>query len=145
MFKQTANGNKLYEFCKKSGLNNNWCQLGNKEVGCAETVRNLVMSATAIPIINQGMSSTAKLYKVLKNDRRFFSVEEPLAGDIIISPTIGGSGKLTNGHTGIVGENGNIMSNDSRNGLLKQNYTLDSWKKRYVDKGGYKMEFFRIA
>jgi predicted carbohydrate-binding protein with CBM5 and CBM33 domain len=72
-------------------------------------------------------------------------VDLPDKGCVIISPTgyAGPGGILSNGHTGIVGVDGNIMSNDSATGLFTQNYTIESWRKRYVDQGKFPMAFFR--
>lgn len=111
------------------------------ELGCADTVTSIIRKAKfSFPLL----VSTAMLYRhLLEGVGGFQEVQTPLRGDIIISPTGYGSGSLTNGHTGIMGDNGLIMSNDSWTGLFKQNYNLETWKARYVDVGGFPMKFFR--
>ena len=113
-------------------------------VACAETVNAIYEEAFGEQI--GGGASTYNLYYALKKHFNFEQVETPQPGDIVISPTgipVMPGGKLTNGHVGIVGEAGVIMSNDSATGLFKENYTLQTWKERYVDKGKYLMCFFR--
>lgn len=111
------------------------------EVGCADTVQAIHKKAFGKVI--GGGPSTYWLYDTLLKHTQFVKVDQPLPGDIVISPTGYGNGNLSNGHVGIVGAGDLIMSNDSRDGIFWTNYTLTSWKKRYVDKGGYPMDFFR--
>jgi hypothetical protein len=44
---------------------------------------------------------------------------------------------------GIMGDNGQIMSNNSATGLWDIHFTLPSWKARYVDHGGFPMVYYR--
>lgn len=122
----------------------------NKELGCAISVNNICERAIGRPI--GGGYSTWWLYEELKtNKTRFKEVKEPMRGDIIISPTGYNKfkkPKITNGHTGIIGDLNlknevEIMSNDSKTGIWKQNYTLKTWKDRW-EKGGYPVDFFRV-
>jgi len=39
----------------------------------------------------------------------------------------------------------NNGSNNSATGLFEENFTLETWKKRYVDNGGFPMLFFSAA
>lgn len=111
------------------------------ELGCAETVNSIHYYVFQREI--GGTVSTNKLYKALLDHPNFIRVDQPLPGDIVISPTGYGNGKLPNGHVGIVGEGGTIMSNDSFKGTFERNFTIASWKKRYVTFGGYPMAFYR--
>lgn len=111
------------------------------EYGCAETVNAIHTRAFGAPI--GGDVSTYRLYSAIRVHSRFIGSDTPRRGDIVLSPSGYGNGKLSNGHVGIVGDNGVIMSNDSKTGLFTENFTLDSWRKRYVDLGGYPMLFFR--
>ncbi len=111
------------------------------EVGCAEAV-NEVHYKTFGQYIGGG-ASTYNLYACLNASKDFIRVDTPLYGDIVISPTGYGNGKLSNGHVGIVSKDNKIMSNNSFNGYFEENYTVDSWRKRYVDVGGYPMVYFR--
>jgi hypothetical protein len=138
---QTPNSIKVYETAKEC-LGKNLCE--NRIYGCAETINAIFQFALGQPI--GGLASTYFMYKVLTTTpTRFKQVTDPLPGDIIISTT--GYGKnepiIPNGHVGIVGRFG-ILSNNSNDGLLEENYTIPQWQKRYVDQGGYPMNFFRV-
>lgn len=111
------------------------------EYGCAETVNDVHGKAFGFPI--GGSVSTHMLYQALQSSTFFTRVDIPAYGDIIISPTGYGSGGLSNGHVGIMYDNYRIMSNSSSSGTFEINYNMDSWRKRYVDIGGYPMAFFR--
>lgn len=115
------------------------------ELACAETVCDIYLLAFDRQI--KGTSpivSTALLYEALLRSPGFSQTNEPAPGDIVISPTgKGASQAIPHGHTGIVGINGTIMSNDSRSGKFEQNYTIDGWRRHYVVQGGYPMLFFR--
>jgi hypothetical protein len=116
--------------------------LAPDELGCAETVNAIYKSVFGAEI--GGSISTYRLYAALKTHPNFTKVTKPLAGDIVISPTgYGGKNGITNGHCGIVSNNGDILSNDSRTGKFEKNYTIASWSKRYAEKGGYPVHFYR--
>ena len=86
---------------------------------------------------------TATLFQYLIKSPEFQQVMVPESGDIIISPTGMGNGSMQ-GHVGIVGKNGTIMSNSSATGKFMSNYTIDTWTKRYHDKGGIPVYYFRV-
>ena len=114
------------------------------EYGCAESVTEILNKAIGFPII----TGTWTLDSYLSQDKRFAPTQDPHPGDILVSPT--GTSKLGKkapfvGHTAIVGENGILYSNDSYTGRWMANYTLDSWKARYVDKGKYDMRFYTLV
>lgn len=88
---------------------------------------------------------TLDFYKWLDKSPLFKSTLVANEGNIIISPTTMGNGSVPNGHVGIFGKSGKIMSNDSPTGLWKQNYTLNGWVKRYRNKGGYPIYFFEAV
>lgn len=111
------------------------------EYGCAETVNNVVF--TAFGDYAGGDVSTYRMYRAIRNNQNFAEVKKPLRGDIILSPTGYGNGKIKNGHVGIMGDNGEIMSNRSDNGLFDTKYTLHDWIKRYQTIGGYPVLFYR--
>ncbi len=115
----------------------------NKNLGCVEALNNLAIRAIGRPI-GGGFSSYWLYDELTKNKERFKQVKEPLRGDVIISPSGHGNGKIKNGHTGIVSDDGKIMSNDSAKLLWLQNWTIDRWKKRYQEKGGFPVEYFRV-
>ena len=111
------------------------------ELGCAESVNAIHKKVFGYEV--GGGVSTSQLYKALVSHPKFIAVDTPLEGDVIISPTGYGNGKLSNGHTGIVGKAGVIMSNDSATGLFKENYSLETWRSYYSSRGGYPVRFFR--
>src|ERR1700710_3343482 len=104
--------------------------IANDDVACAESVNDVVFAAF---LENAGGGlSTALMFKALQTNTKFAEVSKPIKGDIVISPTGYGNGSLLNGHVGIVGDNNQIMSNNSANGLWDIHYTLASWRARYV-------------
>jgi hypothetical protein len=113
------------------------------EVACAETVTTLLkMVYPTMPII----TGTYTLWQHLRAPHsNFIEMQEPEAGCIVISPT--GTGKYgTTGHTGIMDENGLIMSNNSYgkySGLFTQNYNLDTWTMKYKDRQGMPVMFYK--
>lgn len=115
----------------------------NAMLGCATTVNNIVQRALGAPI--GGGASTAAMYQVLKTDPRFESVTDPLAGDIVISPTgTSGWGPQQHGHCGIVMEYG-ICSNSSEDGTLHENYTIASWNDFFGRAFKFPVYYFRFV
>lgn len=138
----TLEGIRLHESAKSLlGVDASPSDLAPDELGCAETVSNVINKAGfKMPII----LSTRELFNYFSREDSWAEVINPLAGDVILSPTgFGGKNGITNGHTGIVGLNGVVMSNDSPTGKFLENYTLKSWEARYKIKGGYPIYFFR--
>lgn len=133
---------RLYNIAKSQlGVDASPRDLADDELACAETVNTLYEKAFGHKICVPGLSTT-QLYKEMSaNTGKFrkiiLSRNSPTKkGWIIISPTNYGNGRLANGHTGIIGNYG-ILSNDSESGLLKENYTLNSWFDRYYNIGGF--------
>ena len=99
--------------------------------------------ATSVPA--GGGTSTYLLYKALKEKKRFVQVKTPERGDIIISPSgYGNSRKISNGHVGIISDNGWVMSNNSDTGLWSEHIKLEYWYRKYRDYGKYPVLFFRL-
>ncbi len=103
------------------------------ELGCAETIYDILLTAFPFRVGFSFTVSTYTLYNALRSSKKYIKVDMPLEGDIVISPTGYGSGGLSNGHVGIKGELDKIMSNSSSTGKLEENYTMKTWKERYVD------------
>lgn len=117
--------------------------LAPDEYGCAETVNEIYKKTFGEHIINPGIS-TYQLYRAMLNQKnRFMKVWSPMPGDIIISPTGYGNGAIPNGHVGYCMANDMIASNNSFTGKFEINYSISSWKERYVIKGGYPFAVFR--
>lgn len=117
------------------------------EYGCADTVCNILIKAFGVKKNIAFTVSTNLLFNELEKSPYYTRVDQPLSGDIIISPTGYGDGRLPNGHVGIIGQitgdNIVIMSNDSMTGKFLENYNLKTWRARYIAKGGYPVYFFR--
>jgi len=109
-------------------------------VGCAESVTRILVTLGIIPRIITG---TYTLYEFLNTSPRFVKVTTPQAGDIILSPTGLGNGKIQ-GHTGIIDSNNRVLSNDSMSGRWSSNYTLLTWNARYKVLGGLPVYYYRI-
>lgn len=89
--------------------------LAKDEVGCAESVSNLIKKVFPdFPIL----LGTAELFWKLRTDKRFRFVTSPTGGCIIVSPKVGDKF----GHTGIFITNERIASNNSKTGLFQGNY-----------------------
>lgn len=113
----------------------------NNSIACAETVSRILME---LGILDRVITGTYTFFEYLSTSGRFMKVQIPQAGDIIVSPTGLGNGKLPNGHIGIVEMNNRIISNDSSSGKIKSNYTLTTWNSFYKSYGGYPVYFYRI-
>jgi hypothetical protein len=92
-------------------------------LACAAAVSKIVKDEMGYDLPKT--NSTAELYDELKKGWREVPAGTP--GAVIVSPTSGGQ----HGHTGIVGNNGQIYSNSSATGNWEQNYTVDGWNKRF--------------
>lgn len=127
---------ELYESAKAYlGEDASWRNIAPKELACAESVSSIIQHIYPdFPI----EVSTIRLEKVLDGDQRFEYTTDWKPGTIIISPTNGES----IGHVGIFGTDNKIMSNTSLTGMWEQNYTLDSWIRRYRSKLGLKIYFY---
>ena len=77
--------------------------------------------------------------------------DEVPAGGIVISPTrTRPNGTRNVGHVGLLGpavadsDDRLIYSNSSAQALWQQNFTLASWRRRYVDQKGLEMHFYKL-
>jgi len=135
----TRAGRKLYETARLC-LGQDIAPLEN-EFGCAEAVNNVVFKAFGD--YAGGDLSTLRMYHVIRNNKKFVQVYKPRAGDIILSPTGMGNGYIPNGHTGIMVNHKFVMSNSSKDGKWRPNYTIKGWRDRYERDGGFPVLFFR--
>jgi hypothetical protein len=141
---QTAQGLKLYETALSFiGQDASPKDTAPDLLGCVDSLEQVYFRAFGEYL--GGGISTLKLYHALKNNKKFVLVTSPIAGDIILSPTGMATqpSNIKNGHCGIVGQNGKIMSNNSSNGKWEQNYDTWSWRNRWVTNGGYPQFLFR--
>lgn len=112
------------------------------EVACAETVSFICQQVYKdFPEI----LGTWSLRQYLESGHGWKRINTPEPNSIVVSATGTGLPK-TIGHTGIVLANGVIASNNSFGqfaGKLTKNYTVDTWKKRYVDTQGMEMLYYK--
>lgn len=116
--------------------------LAPDELGCADSVCAILFKSLKEPGVKYTVS-TAQLYRELSYSYNWMMVQIPKRGDVIISPTGWGNGGLSNGHTGIMVSENEIASNNSNTGKFEQNYTIQTWKDRYVKLGGFPVFYFR--
>jgi hypothetical protein len=110
-------------------------------LGCAESLSTILRGIMpTFPVV----TGTWSLWDVLRGHADFWEVDTPERGDIILSVTGTGFGVFP-GHTGVVSDDAKVMSNDSADGIWRENYTLESWKDRYELRGGFKTRFFRLV
>jgi len=117
--------------------------IANDEVACVESFDCIHFEAFGTYINgtkNRVTLSTIEAFKILS--KNWLKVANPLSGDVILSVTGTGNGRVSNGHIGIVGKT-HIMSNSSFSGCWEANYTLETWMRYYMLKGGLKTHFFR--
>lgn len=130
-----------FEAQRRLGTEVSTTNLAPEEFGCAETISDLIIDARFfdMPI----MISTIALRDFFNKSSAWVKVGTPLPGDVIISATLG----AVHGHTGMIMSNNKdgvvIASNDSRSGLFDENYTLQSWIRRYQNLLGLQVEYFR--
>lgn len=114
--------------------------LAPDEYACMESVYDIL--ATAYKEVGFPFTaSTNYAYTAFMKSPLWKKIEEPIKGCVYLSPTGYGNGKVPNGHIGIY-EGPAVLSNNSSNGIFDRHLTVDSWKKRYVDLGGYPICYF---
>lgn len=135
---------KIYEKAKSLlGTDASPLDAAPDSLACAETVNRIVSLALGTPI--GGGTSTYSMWQCLRASAKWVTVisSDALPGDIVISPTGGVTGaRLEHGHVGIVAKHG-ILSNNSENGLLSENYDIPTWKRYYTQFGGLPTFFYR--
>jgi hypothetical protein len=113
---------------------------GEPDLACALNVNKIAKIALGEEI--GGGASTYLMYGELLRHKRFCRVPEAGSGQIVISPTGYGDGRIKHGHVGIFLDNHLIASNDSKTGIWSPNYTLTSWINKYQKGGGFPVIFF---
>jgi len=128
-------------------------ELAEQSIGTDVTPDDMVPDTVACAIslttlINQTdktfpkVAGTWTLWDILEHRSDYQRVTVPTPGCIVVSPTGTGNGSIP-GHAGIIMADNTIASNDSATGKFIKNYTLDTWRARYVDKGGYKIFMYK--
>lgn len=109
----------------------------NDEVGCVESVANIVRRVMPLP----QMYGTAALLAYLNKSKQWQATLDPKPGNLIVAATGTGNGSIP-GHCGIHAGNNLIMSNTSADGIWRQNYTIETWVRRYRQNGGMRVHYF---
>lgn len=112
-------------------------------LGCAQNVNNILK--IVLGYVAGGGPSTAQMKIALLENPNFKEVSknEARAGDIVLSATGTGNGRIAHGHVGFLGENGIIYSNNSAKDMLDNHLTASDWKNYFVLKGGFEVKYFR--
>lgn len=137
----TPNAQKLYDIALQSvGVDATPKDEVPDEVACASTVSTLLGKVIDFPHI----TGTWTLNDRLKKDARFERIDTIEKGAILVYPTGTGNGNVSNGHIFICGEGNLLYSNSSHNGLFQQNFTLESARRYYRDKGGFQECIYKL-
>lgn len=135
-------GQIIYEVATKYiGVDASPSDLAPDELGCAESVSNILIEAGCDLAV---CLSTNRLYHVLSESSFWKPATDPQKGDVILAVTgQGGKNGVTNGHVGIIGKGTTIMSNNSATGKWDTHLNLATWDSRYTQLGGYPKYIFR--
>jgi hypothetical protein len=116
------------------------------EVSCAFALTTILHEQDSrVPVIY----GTKELDEYLSNSPLFKKIGQPIekmkAGYIVNSPTNTNSRPdlMPNGHCGLYISETEIMSNSSETGLWCQNYTRESWRKRFGERGGFPIRIYQ--
>lgn len=122
--------------------------LASSEVACAETVTYLI-SLVDPKIQWSNRLATYYVEKDMLYGRNFRLTDSPRPGTIVISATKWDkNAKIVVGHIGVVMKDGRIASNNSfgkHKGKFEENYSLESWRRYFVDKKGLDMLIFSFT
>lgn len=119
--------------------------LARPEVACAETVTHLI-SLVAPQIQWTNRLATYYMKKDMLGGKSFKRVTTPREGTIVLSATDWDKyGNVVSGHVGICMGDGKIASNNSANGIFDINYSLESWRRYFVDRKGLDMLYFNFV
>lgn len=142
--KQVTKREQMLHTAKESlGFDASPNDLAPDEFACAESITNVMKKVdSGVPILT-GTWSLYDYFKLRPSLFKFLTESEALPGDIILSPTGMGKGKIPNGHVGCVGEDGVVMSNNSKTGKFDTHLTLEKWRARYKILGGYPVFIIR--
>lgn len=138
-----ADGNHSDHLISKNAPGTN-----NGRLACAWAVNQVANMALGRQI--GGGLATANMVLVLR--QKHGSIETPVPGCVIISPTVSTPHGRNIGHVGIVGnvssgnlEDTKIYSNSSSRGQFEQNFSYGAWLSRYRDTKHLSVELFQLA
>lgn len=116
-------------------------------LACVWALRHIVYAKLGVWITRTDATArfATELVACFKNS---FVEDNVRAGGIVISPTGSGTGRARHGHVGLLGSGTGddrlIYSNSSRNRRWEQNFTVGSWRDRYVHRLGLDLFFFPL-
>lgn len=142
-------GNTAYSMIGTSTAGIKGTDGGN--LGCAAATSMMFKQATGQNILpgQDVVLGTGALYSGLSKDSRFVQVpfSQATAGDIVVTAR---NGRVA-GHTGIVGNNREIISNSSSGfngsarGTIQNNYTIDRWQSSVTPRNPSQTGVFRYV
>ena len=136
-----TNGERLYDFSMGFySIDPTPKDIQPDGFACVESLTTILDLFMGYPL----MTYTPTFLEYIKKDIRFKPTTEFKKGVIIISPTGTGNGKIV-GHTGIIGENGKILSNSSLSGLWFDKFDQVSWIERYSRQGNLSLYLFELV
>lgn len=119
----------------------------NGKLACAWAVNRVAKMALGKQI--GGGLATADMVIVLRD--KHIATADLVSGCVVISPTVDTPNGRNIGHVGIVGlvntanpRQTPIYSNSSGRARFEQNFTFDSWIRRYKDQKGLSVELFQL-
>ena len=117
---------------------------GNR--ACAWMVNKILQRSVGYTVDGDATKDMNKIFQshVASGRALLIPATEARPGDIIISPTVHSPRHII-GHVGIVGQNGKIMSNSSGSAQWEENYTAESWYRRYEQQKGLETFIYRIT
>lgn len=138
--KEMSNIEKVYQTAQKS-IGQDLCNV-SPELGCIVVINEIFKRAIGQYI--DGDNSTYRLYHFLLSDKRFKQVDKPQQGTLMLAVTGMGNGSLDHGHGAIKGKNNQVISNNSKTGLVDDHYNSWSWETKYEKGGGFRTFYFDI-
>jgi len=111
-------------------------------IGCGEAVSYLVNLVAPGLLPHKGIAGTAEWVSFMQNSPRFTKLNEPSVGSIMVFATGTGNGNIR-GHIFVVGKF-HLLSNNSGNGLLGDQWTMTTALAHYRDFGGLQPHYFNL-
>lgn len=110
-----------------------------QELSCAEGVSRILHNL--FPSFPKGIVSSKELDNELARSTLFRRTSFPKSATVIVSPRTA----QMNGHAGFTIEDDKIVSNDSKTGLMAQNYTISSWIKKFKEGRGLELHLYELV
>jgi len=114
-------------------------------LACAWFVNKILRRTVGYTVNGDGTSSMYTVFQSLERagHAERIPVENAQPGDIILSPTVWTPRRNT-GHVGIMGSGNQIYSNSSARARWEQNFSMSSWRDRYLRRKGLGLYIYRL-